>query len=585
MWLFPVALCALLGIILNIRFGIRWTWGACLQSVLMLLASLSGFFFLYAPPALVPWISFHQAATFFSWLAWVFFASFIFGQRIVLNRLTADLTMMRIAQAKRKLPVMRMLTWGPPADYWVAMTQALDLYHQRRVEDAEQIVQRWQNDKRIPARARNTLLSFSMLGRILLDDYDAIIQQFELNQASFEKSRAFVPYQLVARAYGYKHRYAESLACIKLAHDSSLRISPNDVDFDFIIFFGLAGAVIQLDRVLEHLTDRRVLPEYSRLFWRGICQAVAGNTRESLRLLLLSKEQTPADMPVAHERLDRWINKQRSIEEGAPSTVQPAEQPLIDEAWRMYVRWQITADALRPARMGPGVATVLAVLIIAYVASNPFDIFGFLVPDTGAKAWLVAVQLAANKAGQLDPHLWSGEWWRLVTYMLLHGNTAHLAMNAGALYLFGKPVEHVYGTGRFLVIFSLAGIISGMVQLVAMPNEPAIGASGAVLGIFGAVIAGIVQLKHVLPSHIRKAELRFMVTVALAQVFFDQAVNSLAAVTDKTQTGARIAAFAHVGGIIAGFILGMILPTRKWQEIAALPAQQSQNVDMDERSG
>jgi rhomboid protease GluP len=201
----------------------------------------------------------------------------------------------------------------------------------------------------------------------------------------------------------------------------------------------------------------------------------------------------------------------------------------------------------------------MVALLVAYVVSNCDQFFQFMIP---AKT-LIPFHNFCYSMGELSaPALLRGGWWRPITYLFLHGNTAHLLLNVFALLLFGKSVENTYGTFRFLVIFFGAGILSGLLQVVLVPADSAIGASGAILGVFGAAIAGIIKLKDVLPAHVRKAELKWMVSIAVAQVIFDQIVNGVAAMADHSQNGVRIASFAHIGGLIAGLIIGMILRPR-----------------------
>ncbi len=74
---------------------------------------------------------------------------------------------------------------------------------------------------------------------------------------------------------------------------------------------------------------------------------------------------------------------------------------------------------------------------------------------------------------------------------------------------------------QFLFIYLATGMLSGMSHVLLAPAMPAVGASGAVMGIFGAVAAGIWRLKDRLPRGIRRQELSWMFGLALSQVVLD----------------------------------------------------------------
>lgn len=108
----------------------------------------------------------------------------------------------------------------------------------------------------------------------------------------------------------------------------------------------------------------------------------------------------------------------------------------------------------------------------------------------GIIAVCVAVFLLQNISGQLA--LWlifSGYFapWQLFTYAFLHGGFNHLFFNMFALWMFGLPVEKVWGSRRFaefyLVCILGAGLIQLLVQYISGSVYPTIGASGAVFGL------------------------------------------------------------------------------------------------------
>ncbi|UCD07037.1 MAG: rhomboid family intramembrane serine protease, partial [Candidatus Aenigmatarchaeota archaeon] len=73
--------------------------------------------------------------------------------------------------------------------------------------------------------------------------------------------------------------------------------------------------------------------------------------------------------------------------------------------------------------------------------------------------------------------------WMFVTHIFLHGSFMHLAFNLFALLLFGSILENIVGSKNFLIIFFVAGIVSGFADVLFYPA--AVGASGAIFGILG----------------------------------------------------------------------------------------------------
>lgn len=82
-----------------------------------------------------------------------------------------------------------------------------------------------------------------------------------------------------------------------------------------------------------------------------------------------------------------------------------------------------------------------------------------------------------------------GQQWRLLSYMLLHGSIWHLGLNMWALWRLGQHVEMVYGTGRMLFIYLVAGVAGGIGSTAFRGDfVTSVGASGAVMGLLGALI-------------------------------------------------------------------------------------------------
>ncbi|GAA0482415.1 rhomboid protease YqgP [Salinibacillus aidingensis] len=88
---------------------------------------------------------------------------------------------------------------------------------------------------------------------------------------------------------------------------------------------------------------------------------------------------------------------------------------------------------------------------------------------------------------KFNPYMVEGEWWRILSSMFLHIGFAHIIMNMLALYYLGNTVERMYGSLKFFLIYFLAGIFGGLASF-AFNDSVAAGASGAIFGLFGALL-------------------------------------------------------------------------------------------------
>ncbi len=139
--------------------------------------------------------------------------------------------------------------------------------------------------------------------------------------------------------------------------------------------------------------------------------------------------------------------------------------------------------------------------------------------------------------------------WQLVTYAFLHGGLLHIAFNMFALYMFGGPVERVFGPRRYLVYYFVCVLSAALAQLgtAALTGAvyPTVGASG---GVFGLLLAYAIYFPH------NRVMLLFPPIPMPARVFvvLYAALELLLGVTG-TQEG--VAHFAHLGGLVGGFIM------------------------------
>jgi len=87
------------------------------------------------------------------------------------------------------------------------------------------------------------------------------------------------------------------------------------------------------------------------------------------------------------------------------------------------------------------------------------------------------------------PGVSTGQWYRLITVVLVHASLLHIASNMYSLWMFGNLLEGIFGTARFAVIFVISGITASTASVFLGPhNAYSVGASGAIFGLLGALL-------------------------------------------------------------------------------------------------
>ncbi len=139
-----------------------------------------------------------------------------------------------------------------------------------------------------------------------------------------------------------------------------------------------------------------------------------------------------------------------------------------------------------------------------------------------------------------------GEWWRLFTCTFIHFGIVHLAFNMWALWDSGRLTERLYGNGPFAALYLFAGVAGSSASLLWNQNVISGGASGAVFGVYGGLLAYVTSQRGSIPpqtlNHLRMSTSSFVVYA----LFFGFVQNGI----DNA---------AHLGGLAGGFIMGLIL--------------------------
>lgn len=139
--------------------------------------------------------------------------------------------------------------------------------------------------------------------------------------------------------------------------------------------------------------------------------------------------------------------------------------------------------------------------------------------------------------------------WQILTYAFLHVGVLHLAFNMFAIYMFGTDLERVWGGRRYLIYYLICAVSAALMQLIVTGASaafyPTLGASGAVFGLLLGFARYFPDRKLMLliPPIPMRAK-TFVILYGVIELVFG-----------VTGTQAGVAHFAHLGGLVGGFLV------------------------------
>jgi rhomboid protease GluP len=145
--------------------------------------------------------------------------------------------------------------------------------------------------------------------------------------------------------------------------------------------------------------------------------------------------------------------------------------------------------------------------------------------------------------------------WRLMSSTVLHAGVIHLAFNMWAMLNMGRIAERFYGNTQFAIIYLASGLFGSLASLFSSAAVAvSVGASGAIFGVAGALLAALFTKPHKLPKGL-VASMRPSLVIFVGYSLF---MGFTASMIDNA---------AHIGGLVAGFVLATVMAERfDWEE-------------------
>ena len=187
----------------------------------------------------------------------------------------------------------------------------------------------------------------------------------------------------------------------------------------------------------------------------------------------------------------------------------------------------------RPSqRTTPVVLNLIIINAIVFVAQMVFD-----------STWGLTNRMAlySYNSGLFEPY-------QLVTHMFAHGGFFHILFNMYALWMFGSVLERIWGAKKFLIFYLVCGLAAGLTQMFFVSGGAAIGASGAIMGLLAAFAYTFPNTQFYILPFPFPIKAKYMAAIYAAIDLFGGFSGS----TDN------VAHFAHLGGLVMGFILVII---------------------------
>jgi membrane associated rhomboid family serine protease len=148
-----------------------------------------------------------------------------------------------------------------------------------------------------------------------------------------------------------------------------------------------------------------------------------------------------------------------------------------------------------------------------------------------------------SRFAQINAAVAAGEWWRIYTVVLLHGSITHILFNMWALWVLGPQIERGVGTGPFISLYLASAAVGGsFAYYLGSPGDVGVGASGAIFGLFGIWLSWALHRRGTMQGRAILGQLGFLLLINAAIPFIFRNVSWQ----------------AHLGGLIAGFVIGEI---------------------------
>ena len=202
-----------------------------------------------------------------------------------------------------------------------------------------------------------------------------------------------------------------------------------------------------------------------------------------------------------------------------------------------------------PLRSTERVYSTATVTLILIVLNTAIFLYEWRLPDVALDSFITQYGIIPDRLRMAS----------LFTSMFLHSGFIHLIGNMWFLWVFGRNVEDLIGSGKFLAFYILCGLAAGLVHVFFnyYSRIPTVGASGAIAGVMGAYVIKFprARITTLVPIFVFITTLEIPAVFVLRYWFAFQFFNGVGSLGYSQKPSGGIAWFAHVGGFLAGMLL------------------------------
>lgn len=207
----------------------------------------------------------------------------------------------------------------------------------------------------------------------------------------------------------------------------------------------------------------------------------------------------------------------------------------------------------------PAPPSEVPICTLALIAANVLA-FAAMVAQFGTKFMAAPdVPMLLKSGADYAPLATTTEPWRVLTSMFVHVGTVHILMNMAVLFDIGRAVEAAFGRARFLTLYFLAGVTGACASLAWKPNLVSAGASGAIFGVVGGMVALAWLRRDVVPPEYFRKHMKSLLAFVGYNVFYGLLLPNI----DNA---------AHMGGLAAGLVAGLGFAPRPGARLAGVRA-------------
>ncbi len=559
-WLYLLVFLSSCGIVFGLFMPITYSWAPILHWMAILFLAIAGI--KVGPAWLFILLGYGLAA-----LRILQSRSFSTGLQGSINSLNAE----RLHELSKKA---KDIYWGKSGEFWQDMAEALALFIEFKEEPANKLIDKWQAQvDSLPNEIRHLPANYRLIGNALMRKWQKIVEIYEsdllkeeLNaqeqtiESKKKKKRRVSPSILLptARAYAELGEFEKAHKCIVEAKLDETQYPLTYIGQSILPFFALIGARNETEHILEILEqNKRTFPESLINYWRGQSHLSVGNTQTAIKFFEESKAQNPSKEFCL--RVDRQIERARN-KTGELISFHPDKDKQVNEIWNIFVQADFVLAVVNPDNKSKAVLALFAINTLLYCLTDAYRLPAF--QQNFQTAFSVVVDTTnwvfLNFA-LFSKEALAGQYYRFFTYSFLHSSFTHYFLNMFMLFWFGRLAQNIFGTARFLAIYIVGGVLSGIAQALLTPDLITVGASGSLMAAFGAVLAGIFRLKDRLPEQVWRYQMVVLLGLAFTQLALVDLAFNYVAPKAFPNMAPHIANFAHLGGFVAGVLFGLLV--------------------------